>query len=128
MQSCIYHFVAETKKYLDQCRWQRFHPPEVPYRWDTTAYALINRFGETPPRIWEAASCLHSDTIANMLAVFPEMRIQINQTLEQSPCPADEVKKSDRNQQFAATYTSYLNLPKLLLRLGPNASRISIAT
>ena len=65
-----------------------------------------------PSRMLEAASCLHSDTISNLLAVFPEMRIQINQSLEQPYCPPDEVKNSDRNQQFAATYTSYLNLPR----------------
>jgi len=128
MQSYIYHFVGRTKRYLDQCRWQRIDPPEFPYPWDTKAKMLINRFGDAPPPVWEAASCLHSDTIANLLAVFPEMRNQINQLLEQSLCQADEVKKSGRNQQSAATYTSYLSLPTLLLRLGPNASRISIAS
>jgi len=128
MQNYIYHFVGQTKKYLDQCRGHRTNPPELPYPWDIKANKLFNGFGDAPPRMWEEASCSHSDTIANLLAVFPEMRIQINQWSEQSPCQADEVKKSDRDQQFAATYTSYLNLSKLLLRLGPIASRISIAS
>jgi len=70
---------------------------------------------------------LQSDTIANLLAINPSMQIQINQVATQCPCPIDEVRNTDRNQQFAATYTSYLNLPKLLLRLEPNASRISTA-
>ena len=128
MQSYIYHFVGQSKKYLDQCRWQRTNPPDLPYFWDTKASTQINRFGDAPPRISGAASCLHSDTIANLLAVYPEMQIQINQRSEQYPCPPDEVKNSYRDQQFAATYTSYFNLPKLLVRVGPNASRISIAS
>jgi hypothetical protein len=128
MQSYIYHFVGPTKKYLEQCRWQRTSPPELPYPWDSRAHALVKRFDAAPPFVWQASSCLHSDTIANLLAIFPQMRIQIDQVPYPSTCRTDEISNADRKQQFAATYTSYLNLPKLLLRLGPNASRVTIAT
>ena len=128
MQSYVYHFVGPTKKYLEQCRWQRTSPPELPYPWDSKARALVRRFDAAPPFVWQASSCLHSDTIANLLAIFPQMRIQIDQVPYPSTCRTDEISNSDRKQQFAATYTSYLNLPKLLLRLGPNASRVTIAS
>jgi hypothetical protein len=127
MQSFIYHFVGPTKKHLDQCRWQRTIPPELPYPWDAKANALANRFGENPPRIWKASNCLQSDTIANLLAIYPQIRIEIMQVLDQSPRQTDEVRNVDRNQQFNATHTSYLCLPKLLLRLGPNSRRINIS-
>ena len=126
MQSYIYHFVGPTKKYLDQCRWQRTDPPELPYPWDAKAYSLVKRFGENPPAVWQVSNCLHSDTIANLLAIFPQIQIQIKPAPEQIPCRTDEVRKFDRNQPFAANYTSYLNLPRLLIRLGPNASRVSL--
>ncbi len=128
MQSYIYHFVGPTKKYLDQCRWQRAEPPELPYPWDAKAIALIKRFGNSPPQLWQASSCLYADTIANLLAIFPQMRIQIDQVPYPSNCRTDEISNADRKQQFTATFTSYLNLPKLLLRLGPNASRVTIAS
>lgn len=41
MQSYIYHFFGQSKKYLDQCRWQRTDPPELPSIWDTAK----SRFG-----------------------------------------------------------------------------------
>jgi hypothetical protein len=128
MQNYIYHFVGQTKKHLERCRWQRTDPPELPYPWDQRAFNLIERFGLNPPAVWKASSCFQSDTIANLLAVFPNLLIQIGPEPVLAPCRSNEIGRNDRAQQFAATHTSYLNLPKLLLRLGPNSSRLLVAT
>lgn len=98
------------------------------YPWDQRALNLIECFGLNPPAVWEASSCFHSDTIANLLAVYPSLLIQIILEPALSQCRSDEIACNNRARQFAATHTVYLNLPKLLLRLGPNASRLLVTS
>ena len=126
MQSYIYQFVGQTKKHLDGCRWQRTDPPELPYPWDQRAFNLIARFGQNPLAVWKASSCFHSDTIANLLAIYPGLLIQIDPEPILTRFQSDDIGCNDRAEQFAATQTSYLKLPKLLLRLGPNSSRLLV--
>jgi hypothetical protein len=120
MQSYIYHFVGPTKRYLSRCRWQGTDPPELPFPWDQNAHALVAQFGSKPPSEWEAKTCLQADTIANLLAICPEMRIKIRYFNPEPPDQPYEIRTVDRQHQFAATRTSYL----LLIRVGPNASRL----
>jgi hypothetical protein len=75
MQSYIYHFVGPTKKHLARCRWQRANPPELPFPWDKNAKAIVDQFGDSPPEFHEVDTCLQADTISNLLAVYPSLRI-----------------------------------------------------
>ena len=88
---------------------------------------LIARFGQNPHAVWKASNCLYSDTIANLLAEYPSFLIQIDPEPVLTPYRSEEIGCNDRAQQIAATHTSYLYLPKLLLRLGPNSSRLVIS-
>lgn len=126
MQSYIYHFVGPTKKHLEQCRWQRTDPPEIPYPWDSKARSLINRFGNAPPAVWSECNCQSADTIGNLLAAYPDLIIRTNAAPLAQKHQEIAIASCDRVHQFAATRTSYLSLAKLLLRLGPNASRVEV--
>jgi len=127
MQSYIYHFVGPTKKYLDQCRWQRTIPPELPYPWDRVATRMVQQLGSDSPEFLQLSSCLRSDTIANLLAIYPNLQIEIGMEKRIELARADQIPDHHRAQQFEVTLTSYLNLPRLLLRLGPNAARLIVS-
>ena len=45
-------------------------------------------------------------------------------TNDRSPQPCEAILKNDRSGQFAATHVPNQNLLKLLIRLGPNATRV----
>jgi hypothetical protein len=128
MQSYIYHFVGPTKKYLDQCRWQRTSPPELPYPWDKRSRELVAGWGDEPPVSYTLESMVQIETAVNLLSVYPNLGIIASESIihRQTNCVAIGIH--DRRGQFDASCTSYMNLPRLLLRLGPNASRLSVAS
>lgn len=128
MQSYIYHFVGPTKQYLDQCRWQRTTPPELPHPWDQRSKYLITCWGNLSPSTYEPSSNTHVETIANLLTAYPELRIKLPTENRKTPSTCGRISPSCRAQQFDFTGTAYLNAAKLLLRLGPNASRVSISS
>jgi hypothetical protein len=127
MQSYIYHFVGPTKMYLDQCRWQRTIPPELPYPWDRVAARMVQKLDSDSPEFLQLSGCLRSDTIANLLAIYPQLQIEIGMEKRIELARADQIPDHNRADQFEATHTSYLNLPRLLLRLGPNAARLIVS-
>jgi hypothetical protein len=124
MQSYIYHFVARTKERLPEVRWQRTDPVELPYPWDKRSRVIVERWGNQPPDSFELENITHVETAANLLAAYPNLRIIVSGSQDRQMKSCDAIPNHDRCCQFAATHTSYLNLIRLLLRLGPNASRI----
>ena len=124
MQSYVYHFVARAKERLPEVRWQRTDPLELPYPWDKRSRDLVESWGDDPPASFTLESTVHIETAANLLAAYPTLQIIIPCSTEAIPVACESIKNHDRCSQFAATHTSYLNLLKLLLRLGPNSSRL----
>ena len=55
---------------------------------------------------------------------YPKLQIIVSGSQGSQMKSCDAIPNHDRCGQFAATHSSYLNLIRLLLRLGPNASRI----
>jgi len=125
MQSYVYHFVARAKERLPEVRWQRTDPLELPYPWDKRSRDFVESWGDDPPASFTLESTVHIETAANLLAAYPTLQIIIRCSTEAIPVACESIKNHDRCMQFAATHTSYLNLIRLLLRVGPNASRIS---
>jgi hypothetical protein len=128
MQSYIYHFVGPTKKYLDQCRWQRTSPPELPYPWDKRSRELVAGWGDEPPVSYTLESMVQIETAANLLAAYPNLGIIASESIVHRQTNCEDIGIKDRLGQFEVSCTSYMNLPRLLLRLGPNASRLSVAS
>jgi hypothetical protein len=128
MQSYIYHFVGPTKKYLDQCRWQRTSPPELPYPWDKRSRDLVAVWGDQPPVSYTLESIVQIETAANLLAAYPNLGIIASESTIRRQINCEAIGIQDRRAQFDASRTSYMNLPRLLLRLGPNACRLSVAS
>jgi len=124
MQSHIYHFVAKAKERMPEVRWQRTAPVELPFPWDKRSRDLVESWGNQPPDSFSLENITHIETAANLLAAYPNLQIIVTGTIDREPHPCDAISNQNRGEQFAATYTSYLNLLKLLLHLGPNASRL----
>ena len=124
MQSYIYHFVARAKERLPEVRWQRTYPVELPYPWDKRSRAIVEGWGNSPPDSFELENITHVETAANLLAAYPKLQIIVSGSQGSQMKSCDAIPNHDRCGQFTATHTSYLNLIRLLLRLGPNASRI----
>ncbi|MDX1925288.1 MAG: hypothetical protein SFV81_02145 [Pirellulaceae bacterium] len=127
MQSYIYHFVARTKERLPEVRWKRADPVELPYPWDKRSRAIVDGWGNRPPDSFSLENITQVETAANLLTAYPNLKITVNDSMEFfAPC-CSSISSHDRRGQFEATHTGYLNLLKLLLRLGPNAARIVVA-
>jgi hypothetical protein len=126
MQSYIYHFVARAKERLPEVCWQRTDPVELPYPWDKRSRAIVERWGENPPDSFELENITHVETAANLLAAYPNLQIMVSGSQDSQMKSCDAIANHDRCGQFAATHTSYLNMIRLLLRLGPNAARLSL--
>lgn len=124
MQSYIYHFVAKAKERLPDVRWQRTNPLELPYPWDKRSRDLVRNWGDKPPDSFSLENITHIETAANLLAAYPNLKVTVSGTIDGQPSPCDTIPNQNRSEQFAASHTSYLNLLKILLRLGPNASRL----
>jgi len=124
MQSYIYHFVARAKERLPEVRWQRTDPLEMPYPWGKRSRELVESWGKHPPDSFSLGNNTHIETAANLLAAYPELQIITTSSTDRPIQLCDAIPIQDRSGQFATTHTSYLNLLKLLLRLGPNASRV----
>ncbi len=124
MQSYIYHFVARTKERLPEVRWQRTNPLELPYPWDKRSRDLVRNWSDKPPDSFSLENVTHIETAANLLAAYPNLEVIVSGTIDGQPRSCDTIPNQNRSEQFAATHTSYLNLLKILLRLGPNASRL----
>lgn len=124
MQSYIYHFVAKAKERLPEVRWQRTDPLELPYPWDKRSRDLVESWGDDPPASFTLESTVNIETAANLMAAYPTLQIIIPCSTEAIPVACESIKNHDRCMQFAATHTSYLNLLRLFLRLGPNSSRL----
>jgi hypothetical protein len=60
----------------------------------------------------------------SFVLLYPKLQIIVSGSQGSQMKSFDAIPNHDRCGQFAATHTSYLNLIRLLLRLGPNASRI----
>ncbi|MCE3017138.1 MAG: hypothetical protein LW870_14860, partial [Pirellula sp.] len=126
MQSYIYHFVARTKERLPEVRWQRTDPLELPYPWDKRSRAIVERWGNRPPESFGLENITKVETAANLLAAYPNLRIFATDSREEYSVGCEAIRKHDRYRQFDTSCTSYLNITKLLLRLGPNARRLSV--
>ena len=85
---------------------------------------VIGSWGNRPPDSFELENITHFETAANLLAAFPNLQIIVSGSQGSQMKSCDAIPNHDRCGQFAATHTLYLNLIRLLLRLGPNASRI----
>ena len=64
----------------------------------------------------------------NMMAraAYPNLRIFATHSREEYSVGCEAIRNHDRYRQFDTSRTSYLNITKLLLRLGPNARRLSV--
>ena len=124
MQSYIYHFVARAKERLPEVRWQRTDPLELPYPWDKRSRAIVDNWGNRPPDSFSLENITQVETAANLLTAYPNLQITVACSQDSQLGSCDAIPNHDRCGQSAATHTSYLNLIRLLLRLGPNASRI----
>ncbi|MCY2973332.1 MAG: hypothetical protein NTW52_01555 [Planctomycetota bacterium] len=126
MQSYIYHFVARAKERLPEVRWQRTDPLELPYPWDKRSRDLVAIWGAGPHASYTLESSVHIETAINLLTAYPTLRIFVPCTNDTNPVACESIKNHDRCGQFAATHTSYLNLLRLMLRVGPNATRVVV--
>ena len=86
--------------------------------------AIVERWGNSPPDSFELENITQVETAANLLTAYPNLQITVACSQDSQLGSCDAIRNHDRCGQFAATHTSYLNLIRLLLRLGPNASRI----
>lgn len=120
MQSYIYHFVGASKQRMDNCRWLRSDPPELPYPWDKASQPIIQQFAEKPPATYDLGPVCRAETAANLLAVYPQLIVSGTWTTNASQSSSDLLK------QAATTHTSHLLLTRLLLRLGVNARRFHL--
>jgi len=125
MQSYIYHFVARAKERLPEVRWQRTDPSELPYPWDKRSRAIVDGWGNRPPDSFMLQNITHIETAASLLAAYPNLQLMVSGSQDSQMKSCDAIPNHDRCGQFAATHTSYLNLLRLMLRLGPNATRIA---
>ena len=96
----------------------------MPYPWDKRSRELVESWGKHPPDSFSLGNNTHFETAANLLAAYPELQIITTSSTDKPIQLCDAIPIHDRSRQFATTHTTYLNLLKLLLRLGPNASRV----
>jgi len=97
---------------------------ELPYPWDKRSGSIVDGWGNGPPDSFELENITNVETAANLLAAYPNLQIIVSGSQHRQMKSCDAFPNHDRCGQFAATHTSYLNLIRLLLRLGPNASRV----
>jgi len=119
MQSFIYHFIGPSKPHLDQCRWQRTDPPELPFPGHRQSIDLINRWNHRPPAIFDIGPIFRPELAANLLAAYPNL--QVTGTWSDDLSIRDE-----RLSNMDETFSSHLVLTRFLLRLGVNARRFKL--
>ena len=119
MQSFIYHFIGPSKPHLDRCRWQRTDPPELPFPNQRDSIELINEWKQQPPAEFDIGPIFLPDFAANLLAVYPELKV--------TGTWSDDVSiRDERLTSMDDTFSSHLVLTRFLLRLGVNARRFKI--
>jgi len=91
-----------------------------------TSRKRLSGWNAHPPETFTIDSITHIETAANLLAAYPKLRILTAISSDRQAHKYEDISNLDRCAQFATTHTSYLNLLRLLLRLGPNASRVSL--
>ncbi len=119
MQSFVYHFIGQSKPYLDRCRWQRTDPLELPYPGNKQASELIAEWRHNPPAQFDVGAIFRPELAANLLAVYPDLILTGDWSNDLSV-------RDERLSSLDDTFSSHLVLTRFVLRLGVNARRFKL--
>ena len=125
MQSYVYHFVAQTKRHLEACRWKRSDTPELPYPENWWTNRLLKTIGDKTKLHLVVDRPQHAKTIANLLSFYPDLEISFEIKPVGVKICSSAIVADQFLQQVTATHTVHLLLKRVLELTCANASRLT---
>ncbi len=107
MQSFVYHFIGQSKPYLDRCRWLRTDPPELAYPGNRPSSELIAEWQHNPPAQSDVGSIFRPELAANLPAVYPDLIVT-------GDWSNDFSVRDERLSSLDDTFSSHLVLSEVL--------------